>query len=134
MREILKEEQHFPSAIHLQPNSFVNLYSWSAIYLFPFIENETNPSLHNGDVYFVDISINNQYPFIPPKFVLMNKINHQNIDDKGLVKTKMLSNRFFSPALRIKTLVEDAYDKLMNPELELLSNPMIIPKLLFVSR
>jgi len=124
MREILKEEQHFPSAIHLQPNSFVNLYSWSIIYLFPFKENETNPSLHNGYVYFVDISINNEYPFKPPKFVLMNQINPQNIDDMGLVKTKMLSNRLlsdlFSPAYRIKTLVEDAYNKLMNPELELL--------------
>jgi len=112
-----KDRPHSPPSRYFLPNSFVNPFTWSGVYLFPFNENESKTSLNNGDVYFVDITIRKEYPFLPPEFVFLNTMFHPNIDKNGRIRTRRLTNHF-TPALSIRRLFEDVNDKLMSPELQ----------------
>jgi len=71
---------------------------------------------YQGGVFVIDITLPNDYPFVPPKMKFATKIWHPNISsDSGAICLDILKNEW-SPALTIRTALISLQALLSAPE------------------
>lgn len=75
-----------------------NLYEWTATIMGP----ESSP--YAGGVYFLNITLPTDYPFIPPKVIFQTRIYHCNISGTGAICLDILKDKW-SPALTISKVL-----------------------------
>ena len=76
-----------------------NLYEWEAVILGP--EN----TVYEGGVFYVNISIPEKYPFVPPIVIFKTKIYHPNINSAGNICLDILKNNWNSALTISKVLL-----------------------------
>lgn len=71
---------------------------------------------YEGGVFEIDITLPNQYPFVPPKMNFVTKVWHPNISSQtGAICLDILKDQW-SPALTIKTALLSLQALLSAPE------------------
>lgn len=71
---------------------------------------------YEGGIFFVDIELDDQYPFVPPKMKFITKVWHPNISSaSGAICLDILKDQW-SPALTIKTALLSLQALLSTPE------------------
>lgn len=71
---------------------------------------------YEGGLFFVDIELDDQYPFVPPKMRFITKVWHPNISSaSGAICLDILKDQW-SPALTIKTALLSLQALLSTPE------------------
>jgi len=75
-----------------------NMYEWTATIMGP----EESP--YAGGVFFLNITLPIDYPFIPPKVIFQTRIYHCNISGTGAICLDILKDKW-SPALTISKVL-----------------------------
>lgn len=71
---------------------------------------------YEGGIFYVDIELDDQYPFVPPKMKFITKVWHPNISSaSGAICLDILKDQW-SPALTIKTAMLSLQALLSTPE------------------
>ncbi|CAD7695636.1 unnamed protein product [Ostreobium quekettii] len=71
---------------------------------------------YEGGLFDVDIQLDNQYPFVPPKMRFLTKVWHPNISSQnGAICLDILKDQW-SPALTIKTALLSLQALLSSPQ------------------
>jgi len=71
---------------------------------------------YEGGIFYVDIELDDQYPFVPPKMKFITKVWHPNISSaSGAICLDILKDQW-SPALTIKTALLSLQALLSTPE------------------
>lgn len=71
---------------------------------------------YEGGLFYVDIELDDQYPFVPPKMKFITKVWHPNISSaSGAICLDILKDQW-SPALTIKTALLSLQALLSTPE------------------
>jgi ubiquitin-conjugating enzyme (huntingtin interacting protein 2) len=73
-------------------------------------------SPYEGGIFYVDIELDEQYPFVPPKMKFITRVWHPNISSaSGAICLDVLKDQW-SPALTIKTALLSLQALLSTPE------------------
>jgi len=71
---------------------------------------------YEGGIFYVDIELDNQYPFLPPKMRFITKVWHPNISSaNGAICLDILKDNW-SPALTLKTALLSLQALLSSPQ------------------
>merc|ERR1711879_769710 len=71
---------------------------------------------YEGGLFFVDIELEDSYPFTPPKMRFSTKVWHPNVSSaNGAICLDILKNKW-SPALTLKTALLSLQALLASPE------------------
>jgi ubiquitin-conjugating enzyme (huntingtin interacting protein 2) len=71
---------------------------------------------YEGGLFVVDIDMDNQYPFVPPKMRFVTKVWHPNVSSQnGAICLDILKDQW-SPALTLKTALLSLQALLSSPE------------------
>ncbi len=71
---------------------------------------------YDGGIYYVDIELDDQYPFVPPKMRFITKVWHPNISSaNGAICLDILKDQW-SPALTLKTALLSLQALLSSPQ------------------
>lgn len=71
---------------------------------------------YEGGIFFIDIELDNQYPFVPPKMRFITKCWHPNISSvTGAICLDILKDQW-SPALTLKTALLSLQALLSSPQ------------------
>lgn len=71
---------------------------------------------YEGGLFVVDIDLDNQYPFVPPKMRFITKVWHPNVSSQnGAICLDILKDQW-SPALTIKTALLSLQALLSSPQ------------------
>lgn len=71
---------------------------------------------YDGGYFVVDIALDNQYPFVPPKMRFITKVWHPNVSSaNGAICLDILKDQW-SPALTLKTALLSLQALLSSPE------------------
>lgn len=71
---------------------------------------------YDGGLFIVDIDLDNQYPFVPPKMRFLTKVWHPNVSSQnGAICLDILKDQW-SPALTIKTALLSLQALLSSPQ------------------
>ncbi|WPT11983.1 Ubiquitin-conjugating enzyme E2 27 [Picochlorum sp. SENEW3] len=94
----------------------VELKSDSSIkYMIGSLEGPTDTP-YEGGLFYVDIELDDQYPFVPPKMKFITKVWHPNISSaSGAICLDILKDQW-TPALTIKTALLSLQALLSTPE------------------
>lgn len=80
-----------------------------------FVEGPKDTS-YEGGYFVVDITLDNQYPFVPPKMRFITKVWHPNVSSaNGAICLDILKDQW-SPALTLKTALLSLQALLASPE------------------
>eukprot|EP01084_Bolivina_argentea_P265506 450069_1 len=71
-------------------------------------------SPHEGGIYYISLTITEDYPFKPPKVRMLTKIYHPNINENGCIKLDVLHS-FWMFNLTINKVCIAIIDLLLNP-------------------
>ena len=71
---------------------------------------------YDGGIFYVDIELDDQYPFVPPKMRFVTKVWHPNISSaNGAICLDILKDQW-SPALTLKTALLSLQALLSSPQ------------------
>ena len=85
-----------------------DMFHWKASFAGP------NNSPYEGGIFVLDIIMPLDYPFKPPKFKLVTKVYHPNIDSQGEIWLDILKNQW-SPALTVAKAILSVQSLLCDP-------------------
>lgn len=109
IRNILKDEASGVS-VELKGNAASSLK-----YMIGSLVGPKDTPYENG-LFYVDIELDDQYPFVPPKMKFITKVWHPNISSaSGAICLDILKDQW-SPALTIKTALLSLQALLSTPE------------------
>ena len=95
------------------------LVSWPADSLYQLTAEITAPEdcLYHDDIFTVTISLNNGYPKLPPRAVMVTPIFHPNIDGNGAICIACLRTSW-NQTVTIRQMIEEIIDALRHPNPE----------------
>jgi len=88
--EFASIRRKFVRPFYLEPVNLRNLRSWSCLFLFPPTTSDNQQSPFHGDVYFIDIGVDETYPPVASSMKFLNKVYHPYINQSGEINTDVM--------------------------------------------
>ena len=85
-----------------------DLLNWEATIIGP------SDTPYADGVFFLKITLPNDYPFVPPKVNFLSRIYHCNVNSNGAISMDILKH-YWTPALSISTLLLSISSLLSDP-------------------
>jgi ubiquitin-conjugating enzyme E2 D/E len=114
-----KKNSDFPYS--LGPVDTTNLYHWNAMILGPEIWGGDGISPYAGGVFFIDITIPEDYPFKSPKFKFITRTYHPNIIENRIIELEYLKE--WTPEKTLCGTMNKIIDLFAYPDAENSLNP-----------